>query len=76
MSIPEYRIIAQIFEGNKTIFRLQKTGEYDYIEKTASDISQDVNMISSLNRKDAYVIGYVSASEKLFFDFSLSTNRV
>jgi len=73
MLIPKYRIIAQIFEGNKTIFHLQKIGTNDYIEKAACDISQDINMICSLNSQDAYIVGYVNASEKLFSDFPFGT---
>lgn len=71
MVIPKYRIIAQLFESDRTTFRLQKAGKNECIEKTASDISQDINIISSLSTQDAYIVGYVSASEKLLSDFLL-----
>ncbi len=75
MLIPKYKIIAQLFDGDKTTFHLQKRGKNNWIEKTADDISKDINIISSLSSQDAYVVGYVSASEKLFYDFSILSRQ-
>lgn len=67
---PKYTIIAQLFGGEHTVFRLRVTGTSDYIEKTAQEISMDANLIETLSRADALLVGYVSASEKMINDMS------
>ncbi len=65
---PIYTIIAQLFESDKTIFRLQNIKTFELIENTADAISSNIDMIKSLSSTDAHLIGFVSASEKTISD--------
>lgn len=65
---PKYTIIAQLFESDKTIFRLQDIKTFELIENTADAISLNIDMINSLSSTDAHLIGFVSASEKTISD--------
>jgi hypothetical protein len=68
MNSPKYIIIAQLFENDRTIFRLKNLKTFDCIEKTADAISLNIDIINSLSSTDAHLIGFVSASEKTFSD--------
>lgn len=69
MEAKQYRIYGQIFNGSETLFMLQ-SGSSELIEKSAREISIDKNLINSLNPNDAYIIGYVFASERALTDIS------
>lgn len=68
LTAPKYAIVAQLFEDEHTVFRLQKIGMSDYIEKSASDITKDKQIMASLSSSDAHMVGYVDASEKVYAD--------
>jgi hypothetical protein len=61
---PKYKILAQKLSENETItFLLKKKGERKILVKTAAQITQEANLISSMKPEDAKLIGYTIASE-------------
>ena len=76
MNIPkaqqQYTIVSQSFKSHETLFRLQKMGTYDFIERTAHEITLDTNILKHLSSIDAHLIGYVYATESLLHTFDLN----
>ena len=69
METKQYRIYSQIFNQNETLFIL-KSGNSEIIKKSAREISIDKDIINSLCPNDAYIVGYVFASEQMLTDTS------
>lgn len=69
METKRYRIYGQVFNQNETLFIL-KNGSSETIKKSAREISIDKNIINSLCPNDAYIVGYVFASEQMLTDTS------
>ena len=63
---PRYKILAQRLSetDNRFVFAIKKKGSDTPIIKTADEISQDEEMLKSLNQKDAHMVGFTSASER------------
>ncbi len=61
------QIFSQKFdpETNKTIFNLGMEGSPITIKKTASEVSLDLDLLTSLNVKDAHLIGFNLAYEQM-----------
>lgn len=74
-SVQQYRIVSQLLEDQRTVFRLQEIGSTHYVEMTAQDISSNHSLLNMLNSKEAHLIGYVCASENFFNVFSLIQNQ-
>ena len=62
----QYTICAQRFDNDQTIFLLKNFYSKEIIEKTAYAIFLESHILKSLNSEDAYLVGYVSACEKIF----------
>lgn len=74
---PKYRILAKrLSEGdNKMLFALIKKGDKIPTVKTASEISQEQDILSQIDQKDAHMIGYTAASEAML-DEKLEKERL
>lgn len=66
INTPKYKILAQRLSqtDNHLIFALQERSSDTPIIKTASEISMNDEILSSLHPKDAHRVGYLSASER------------
>ena len=62
---PKYKIIMQEFceKLNRMIFKLKATEENVIVEKTASQIVMDKNMINTLSQDDVNSISYIAGYE-------------
>lgn len=67
---PQYKILSKKYSGhlNKMIFALHKKGEKTFHAKTASEIAVDEEILQDLEPKEAYLIGYMAASEQLVLE--------
>lgn len=68
---PKYAVTSQKMVGDQAIFKLQKLGNDEHMEKKAGEISLDRELIESLGPKDAHMIGYMSAQEKTLSDIHI-----
>jgi hypothetical protein len=66
INAPKYKILAKRLseKDNRFVFAIKERGKDQPIVKTADELSQDDDIISSLNQKDAHMIGYTSAAEQ------------
>ena len=64
---PKYRILAKRLSenDNRMVFAIQKKGEKIPKIKTASEISQDKEILKHIDQHDAHMIGYTAASETM-----------
>lgn len=64
---PKYRILAQRLSehDNRVRFAIHKKGDKKPQIKTASEISQDKEILKSIDQQDAHMIGYTVASERM-----------
>ncbi len=66
MNEPKYKILAQrMLEDGITIFAIKQKGVKDVIIKTAKEIIQEQEIISSMPSCDAHVVGYTEATEQI-----------
>lgn len=65
LNSPKYRILAKKLseKDNRMLFALHKKGEKNLHIKTASEISQDKEILTQIDQQDAHMIGYMAASE-------------
>lgn len=70
MSIPRYKLVGQSFEDHEVMFRLYQWRENVYLEETAYSIYHNKDLLASLDSQDAFLIGYVFASEKSYQAFN------
>lgn len=63
---PQYEILGQKFVRglNKFFFRLRDNKTGTELDKSAEEISGNVNLLGSLDSQDAHKIGYVTANEQ------------
>lgn len=61
---PKFKILAQQFIDNSSIFIVQKKGDKKPIVKTAKELSQEAETISKFDPIDAKTIGYAAASSE------------
>lgn len=64
---PKYKILANRLSENdsKLLFAIRERGKKETLFKTASEISLDEKLVVGLHQKDAHMVGYVAASEKV-----------
>jgi hypothetical protein len=62
----KYKILAKRLseKDNRFVFTIKERSTDQPIVKTADELSKEEEIISSLNQKDAHMIGYTSASEQ------------
>ncbi|EKD54009.1 MAG: hypothetical protein ACD_60C00132G0015 [uncultured bacterium] len=67
INAPKYKILAKKLSENDShlIFAIQERGKREPIIKTASEISSDEKFIVGLHQKDAHMIGYTVATERV-----------
>lgn len=63
---PKYSIIAKKFLNDKTIFFIKEKFKKTIITKTAHEIINNRNIISTMKPEDAQTIGFVFASENIY----------
>ncbi len=62
---PQYKILAkQQDDQNETVFAVHKRGEKNVTIKTATEISNDPDMLHAIDQDDAHMVGYTAATEK------------
>jgi hypothetical protein len=68
INAPKYKILAKRLshENDKIIFALKKKGENKVIVKTADQILNEREILSSLNAEDAKTIGYTVGTESIY----------
>ena len=54
-------------ENSKVLFAISKKGEKQPLVKTAAEILQDKDVISSMKPTDAHTVGYNLAMEDMHF---------
>jgi len=64
---PKYRILAKRLseKDNRMVFALQKKGDKISKVKTASEISQDKEILKHIDQHDAHMIGYTAGGEAM-----------
>ncbi|OGT06658.1 MAG: hypothetical protein A2103_03570 [Gammaproteobacteria bacterium GWF2_41_13] len=64
---PKYRILAKKLseKDNRMLFALHKKGDKLLHVKTASEISQNKEILKQIDQQDAHMIGYMTASEMM-----------
>jgi len=64
---PKYRILAKNLseKDNSMLFALHKKGEKNLYIKTASEISQNKEIIKQIDQQDAHMIGFMTASDAM-----------
>lgn len=62
---PKYRILAKKLseKDNRMLFVLHKKGEKNLHFKTASEISQNKEILKQIDQQDAHMVGFVTANE-------------
>lgn len=67
---PKYKVLAKKHSDNKNkmIFALHKKGEKKPVIKTADEISIDDEILDSLSKKDAHMVGYITATEQTLLE--------
>jgi len=62
---PKYRILAKKLseKDNRMLFALHKKGEKSLHIKTATEISQDKEILKQIDQQDAHMIGYTVAND-------------
>ena len=70
INTPKYRILAKRLseKDNRMVFAVHKKGEKNLQVKTASEISQDEEIIKQIDQQDAHMIGYTAASEAMLYE--------
>lgn len=64
INTPKYKLLAKrLVDDNKIIFAVKKRGSKEIVIKTAKEIINEQEIISSLHPYDAKTIGYTVASE-------------
>jgi hypothetical protein len=64
INAPKYKILARrLVDNNQVAFAIKKRGEKDVVIKTAKEILNEQDVISSMHPNDAKTIGYTLASE-------------
>lgn len=64
---PKYRILAKKLSetDNRMLFALHKKGEKSLHIKTASEISQDKEILKQIDQQDAHMIGFIAANDTM-----------
>ncbi|MCD6047106.1 MAG: hypothetical protein K0S08_753 [Gammaproteobacteria bacterium] len=66
INAPKYKILARrLVDNNQVAFAIKKRGEKDVVIKTAKEILNEQDVISSMHPNDAKTIGYINAIENL-----------
>ena len=62
---PKYKILAKRLseQDNRLVFAIREKGNTKPVIKSATEISNDKDLLDGLDQKDAHMVGYVSASE-------------
>ena len=63
---PQYKILAKHLSerDNQLTFTIQKKGEIQPVEKTASEITLDKALLQGFTQEDAHMLGFASALEQ------------
>lgn len=64
---PKYRILAKRLseKDNKILFALHKRGEKNLCIKTASEISQNKDILKQMDQQDAHMVGFITANDEM-----------
>lgn len=63
---PKYKILAKKLseQDSRLLFAIKEKGKSKPIVRSFDELQNDVNFITSLDQKDAHMLGYVSAAEQ------------
>ena len=72
---PKYKILAQrLLNNQRTVFIIKKSGKKNIIVKTAAELLQEQDMITSMSPDDAKTIGYTVAIENTINEQDIKHN--